>query len=80
MPQHQATGQGEGQGAVDKRDPKGARLYFLRRVPPDPISGEAWGLRSYASPADAPKEGDDVYDVYSKSDAIGLNGVAYREW
>jgi general secretion pathway protein G len=68
------------EGAVDKRDPKGARLYFLRRVPPDPISGEAWGLRSYASPADAPKEGDDVYDVYSKSDAIGLNGVAYREW
>ena len=68
------------EGAVDKRNPKGARLYFLRRVPPDPISGEAWGLRSYASPADAPKEGDDVYDVYSKSDAIGLNGVAYREW
>jgi general secretion pathway protein G len=68
------------EGAVDKRDPKGARLYFLRRVPPDPVSGEPWGLRSYASPAEDPKEGDDVYDVYSKSDASGLNGVAYREW
>lgn len=68
------------EGAVDKRDPKGARIFFLRRVPPDPISGEPWALRSYASPADAPKEGEDVYDVYSKSDATGLNGVAYREW
>ena len=68
------------EGAVDKRDPKGARLYFLRRVPPDPISGEPWGLRSYSSPADSPKEGEDVYDVHSKSDATGMNGVAYREW
>jgi general secretion pathway protein G len=68
------------EGAVDKRDPKGGRLYFLRRVPPDPVSGEPWALRSYSSPADSPKEGEDVYDVYSKSDATGLNGVAYREW
>jgi len=68
------------EGAVDKRDPKGKRIFFLRRVPADPVSGEAWGLRSYASPADAPKDGDDVFDVYSKSDATGLNGVPYREW
>ena len=68
------------EGAVDKRDPKGARIFFLRRVPPDPISGEPWALRSYASPADAPKDGEDVFDVYSKSDAAGLNGVPYREW
>jgi general secretion pathway protein G len=68
------------EGAVDKRDPKGKRIYFLRRVPADPLSGEAWGLRSYASPPDAPKDGDDVFDVYSKSAATGLNGVPYREW
>jgi general secretion pathway protein G len=68
------------EGAVDKRDPKGKRIYFLRRVPADPMSGEPWGLRSYASPPDAPKDGDDVFDVYSKSDANGLNGVPYREW
>jgi general secretion pathway protein G len=68
------------EGAVDKRDPKGARIFFLRRVPPDPITGEPWALRSYASPADAPKDGEDVFDVYSKSDAVGLNGVPYREW
>ncbi len=68
------------EGAVDKRDPKGARLYFLRRIPADPISGEHWGLRSYASPADRPQAGDDVYDVYSKSEQTGLNGIPYREW
>jgi general secretion pathway protein G len=68
------------EGAVDKRDPKGARIYFLRRVPADPVSGESWGLRSYASPADAPKDGDDVFDVHSKSGQAGLNGIPYREW
>jgi general secretion pathway protein G len=68
------------EGAVDRRDPKGARIYFLRRIPLDPVSAEPWGLRSYASPADAPKEGNDVFDVYSRSVQVGLNGIAYREW
>jgi general secretion pathway protein G len=68
------------EGAVDKRDPRGARVYFLRRVPPDPVSGEPWGLRSYASPPDAPQSGPDVFDVHSKSTQAGLNGIPYREW
>jgi len=68
------------EGAVDKRDPRGARVYFLRRVPPDPVSGEPWGLRSYASPPDAPQSGQDVFDVHSKSTQVGLNGIPYREW
>jgi len=67
-------------GAVDKRDPKGGRMYFLRRIPVDPVGGQEWGLRSYASPADAPQSGQDVFDVYSRSDKVGLNGVPYREW
>lgn len=68
------------EGALDKRDPKGARLYFLRRIPLDPISGDEWGLRSYASPPDAPQKGQDVYDIYSRSEQPGLNGIRYREW
>jgi general secretion pathway protein G len=68
------------EGAVDKKDPKGGRIYFLRRIPNDPISGEAWGLRAYASPADSPQAGQDVFDVYSRSDQVGLNGIAYKEW
>ncbi|HET7198651.1 MAG TPA: type II secretion system protein [Burkholderiales bacterium] len=67
-------------GVADKRAADSAKLYFLRRVPADPVSGEDWGLRSYASPADSPQPGKDVYDVYSKSEESGLNGVPYRQW
>lgn len=68
------------EGAVDKRDPDGGRLYFLRRIPADPVTGQAWGLRAYASPHDAPQKGEDVYDIYTTSEAVGLNGIRYREW
>ncbi len=67
-------------GVEDKTDPAKAKIYFLRRIPRDPITGEEWGLRSYASPANDPQEGKDVYDVYSRSEGLGLNKVPYREW
>jgi general secretion pathway protein G len=75
------------EGVVDQRSPVRQKIYFLRRFPPDPFySGTStkpsatWGLRSYASPPDAPAEGRDVFDVYSTSVAVGLNGVPYRQW
>ncbi len=75
------------QGVPDLSDPNGKMIYFLRRVPRDPFDGDiqlpavrTWGLRSYASPPDAPQSGDDVFDVYSRSSGVGLNGVPYREW
>lgn len=68
------------EGVPDKRaGADGARIYFLRRVPRDPF-GEEWGLRSYASSAKEPQEGKDVFDVYSRSAEVGLNGIPYREW
>ena len=68
------------EGVEDKQDPEKAKIFFLRRVPRDPMSGEDWGLRSYASPASDPQPGKDVYDVYSRSEEMGLNKVPYREW
>ena len=74
-------------GVEDARDPGRSMIYFLRRVPRDPFfpdpgapAEETWGLRSYASPPDAPRPGDDVFDVYSLSSRVGLNGVPYRDW
>ena len=74
------------EGAPDANRADGARIHFLRRIPRDPMTaanesnGPVWGLRSYASPADAPSPGVDVFDVYSRSDGTGLNGLAYRQW
>lgn len=66
-------------GVPDKRTP-GAKLYFLRRVPRDPVSGQDWQLRSSASSAAEPQPGADVFDVLSQSHEKGLNGVPYKEW
>jgi general secretion pathway protein G len=67
-------------GVTDKRKTDGSKIFFLRRVPADPLSGEDWALRSYASSATEPQPGKDVFDVYSRSQEKGLNGVPYREW
>lgn len=74
-------------GVEDVKNPLRSKIYFLRRLPRDPFdtdntipADKVWGKRSYASPADAPKEGDDVFDVYSKAPGAGFNGIAYREW
>jgi general secretion pathway protein G len=68
------------EGVPDKTTPEQTKIYFLRRIPRDPLTGEDWGLRGYASPASDPQPGKDVYDVYSRSDEVGLNKVPYREW
>ena len=58
------------------------KMRFLRRIPVDPFTGEEeWGKRSYQDDWDADSwGGENVYDVYSLSKAVGLNGVPYRKW
>jgi general secretion pathway protein G len=75
------------EGIEDARSPKKLKLYFLRRLPRDPLhtdpqtpAAQTWGRRAYDSPHDAPHDGRDVYDVYSLSNAQGMNGIPYREW
>ena len=75
------------EGVTNAKDPAGAKIYFLRRVPRDPFADDptlppegTWGRRSYASPPDEPRAGADVFDVFSTSARNGLNGVPYREW
>jgi len=75
------------EGVEDAKDPKKAKLYFLRRVPRNPMDtshaedpAETWGKRAYASDPADPQEGDDVYDVFVPGTGVGLNGVPYRKW
>lgn len=58
------------------------KMKFLRRIPVDPMTGkQQWGLRSFQDEPDAAQTGgEDVYDVYSLSTRVGLNGIPYRKW
>jgi general secretion pathway protein G len=64
-------------------------VYFLRRLPRDPFAAEeladlpatsTWDTRAYSSPPEAPAPGADVFDVFSKSKKVGLNGIPYNKW
>ena len=74
-------------GVEDAQDPEHKKIYFLRRIPCDPFASdpslsnaETWGLRSYESSFDDNSAGEDVYDVYSLSNGMGINQQPYKEW
>ncbi|MEW5979432.1 MAG: type II secretion system protein [Acidobacteriota bacterium] len=58
------------------------KLRFLRRIPIDPMTGKAeWGLRSSQdSPDSTSYGGENVFDVYTKSNGTALDGSKYSEW
>src|SRR5690242_17392536 len=60
----------------------GKKLRFLRRIPVDPMTGNTdWGLRSMQDdPQSDSWGGQNVFDVYTKSTGIGLNGTKYKDW
>ena len=75
------------EGVDDQKSAKKEKVYFLRRVPRDPLNADptlsaaaTWGKRSYASPPDDPRDGDDVFDVFSLAPGKGINGQPYRDW
>jgi general secretion pathway protein G len=80
-------------GVTDSKNSEKKYIFFLRRLPRDPmfqdldVAGvertpdvDTWGKRSYESPPDNPQEGEDVFDVFSRSEFIGLNGIPYNKW
>lgn len=70
------------EGVERMNDASGTKRKFLRRIPYDPMTQSAeWGLRSYQDDPDSTTwGGNNVYDVYSMSDATALDGTSYKEW
>jgi general secretion pathway protein G len=62
-------------------DVAGKKLKFLRKIPVDPLTKQEWGMRSMQDDADSTSwGGQNVFDVYSKSDQTALDGTKYKDW
>jgi general secretion pathway protein G len=70
------------EGVTVANDASGRKLKFLRRIPIDPLTGEAeWGLRAYQDRPDSTSwGGQNVFDVYSLAEGTGLDGTKFRDW
>jgi general secretion pathway protein G len=70
------------EGVTAANDATGRKLKYLRRIPSDPMtSSTEWGLRSYQDKPDSTSwGGQNVFDIYSKSDGTALDGTKYRDW
>lgn len=68
-------------GVAVANDASGRKLKFLRRIPVDPMTKDEWGLRSYQDDPDTRSwGGQNVFDVYTKSEGTALDGTKYRDW
>ena len=69
-------------GVSVANDASGRKLKFLRRVPVDPMTKETkWGMRSYQDDPDSTSwGGQNVFDVYTTSDGVALDGTKYKDW
>lgn len=70
------------EGVSAANDASGRKLKFLRRIPIDPMTQTSeWGLRSYQDDPDATSWGrQNVFDVFTTSEGIALDGTNYRDW
>lgn len=67
---------------VNGVDVQGHKVKFLRRIPVDPMTGNAdWGMRSMQDDPNSDSwGGQNVFDVYSKSQGTALDGTKYNTW
>ena len=70
------------QTLVDGVDVGGKKLKFLRRIPIDPMTGNTeWGMRSMQDDPDSDSwGGDNVFDVFTKSQGTALDDTHYKDW
>jgi len=63
-------------------DVGGKKVRFLRKIPTDPMTNSAeWGLRSMQDDPDSDSwGGQNVFDVFTKSQGTGLDGTDYKTW
>jgi general secretion pathway protein G len=62
-------------------DVAGKKIKFLRKIPLDPITKQEWGMRSSQDDKDSDSwGGQNVFDVYSKTDKTALDGTKYKDW
>ena len=70
------------EGVSAAGDASGRKLKFLRKVPIDPMTNSTdWGMRSYQDRPDSRSwGGQNIYDVYTKSEGVALDGTKYKDW
>lgn len=75
------------EGVIDIQDSKGKKIFFLRKIPIDPMymgpkikPEKMWNIRSYQNDLNNFHYDGDVYDIHSSSTKVGLNGTAYKDW
>jgi len=69
---------------LEYKDKKGDEQLkkFLRKIPIDPMTNSfEWGLRSYQDDRDESSwGGENIWDVYTKSERMAMDGTYYKEW
>jgi general secretion pathway protein G len=66
---------------VELTSAEGGTLRLLRRVPIDPMTNSTnWGTRSYQDSPGLAGGGADVFDVFSRSDGVAMDGTRYADW
>jgi general secretion pathway protein G len=62
-------------------DVGGKKLRFIRRIPVDPMTKQDWGMRSMQDDKDSDSwGGQNIFDVYTKSEQTALDGTKYKDW
>jgi len=70
------------EAGVEGEEVQGKKIRFLRKIPVDPMTNSTeWGMRSMQDDPDSDSwGGQSVFDVYTKSQGIGLDGTKYKDW